>query len=213
MKDIFNKKKYIFWQKASLPITDLLNLLVFRPKVTYPDDLSIPNGTMVISNHQHRYDPYLIYYYLNKINKRNDDETLIRFPVASPYMRHWALGPFLKFFGCFDIGNSVREKVNGLLLIRSLLDSEISILLFPEGRRVKIDEKPFDFHKGIDSILSGDTDVLLILITGMNDFEWLNFSFKSQVTVKFSKLITADLPQKEKNKFVGNFYNKKGDSD
>jgi 1-acyl-sn-glycerol-3-phosphate acyltransferase len=202
-------KKFERWQKASVPVTRLLSFLVFKDIVDCPTDLVIPDGTMLVSNHQHRYDPYLIYFHVHNINKKQKKSFKpIRFPAASVYMRMLFLGSFLRLFGAYDIGNTKLEKLHGLLLTRALLREKTTVLLFPEGRRIKKGEERGEFEKGVNMILKDEFPVVLVKIEGMNSFSWLNFSLHPQVKVSFSNIIEAGLSFEEKICLANQFFNK-----
>ena len=207
-----NSRNYIMWQLASLPFTAFLDKFIFRVKADYPKSLKIPNGVFIVSNHQYNYDPYLIYYYIKKINRGSKNEIEIRFPATHKYMgrRCWAI--FLSLFGVYDIGATAKDRARGLLYTRHLLQQGISVLLFPEGKIVKKNEEIPDFKKGTEMIFRDKFPVVLVRLEGMNTFGWLNITKRHQVKIYISHIIDGDVSYQEKQVLAERFLKKQGKS-
>lgn len=191
-----------------LSLASVVVLYVFlRPKVTFADKKnlanSIPQGTLIVANHQSRLDPFFIVYH---IGLRNLLINLpLYFPAASNYMRNIFLGGPMRLMGCFDIGATSLEKAKGLLRIKSLLSKKKTVLIFPEGRIVARSQNPHVFEKGISFLLEQNAPVLLVRIQGLDT--WSLFSLKRhQTSIHFGELLDVSVVKEEKLSKIKEFF-------
>ncbi len=190
-------------QFFSLIFTYFFVSFLYKPKIIKPKDLNVPFGTLIISNHQSMIDPWLVTTYLGL----NNAVSLlpVRYPITPLIFRKPVVNFILWSLGGFDIGLTPLEKAKGLLFIKTLIERKYTVLLFPEGRRVKSTDEEAKFHKGMNVIISENIPFLLVKLSGVNNFSLLKFR-KNEMSITYSHLV-KDIPKDEKLKLVDDFYN------
>lgn len=198
---------FFFMQLLSVIVTVFMTKVIFRTKVHYPSTFTVEPGTLVICNHQSRYDPFLISYHLARGLRPNIIATAfpMRYPVLSRFMKRRFLGLFIFLFGGYNIGTHSLDRMKGLLYTMNLLERGITVLLFPEGKIVKSDTMA-DFNGGLDMVLQREIPVRLVRMKGMYRWSWFTISKRHQVELFYSETIRKDLPYEEKQKYVRAFY-------
>lgn len=171
------------------------------PKVTRNLKLKIPQGTLIVANHQTWVDPWFIGYF---IGFKNSIRVLpLRFPVTSELYRRPILGSLIWIFGGFDIGLTPLERAKGLLYIRQLLEEKYIVIIFPEGKR-NPDEDKMEFKKGIHILAQGNNPLLFVKLENMKNLSSFKF-WKSNISLIFSEIIESESVD-EKTKIIQEFF-------
>jgi 1-acyl-sn-glycerol-3-phosphate acyltransferase len=140
--------------------------LFYNVDVSLPDNLKeLKNGSLLVVNHQSILDPFDVlscmpFGVFLKILP-------IRFPVTHKYMRKTLFSKVLPLLGCYDIGETAREKMGGLFFAHKLLKNGKTIFLFPEGKISKKGEISV-FKKGIEFFTREAESVIFVRMDGFN---------------------------------------------
>lgn len=158
---------YIF---ASVPLR-----LIYRPNIISNHDAfsQIKQGTLIVSNHQSRVDPFII---LMSMPLRTWLRILpVRFPTSHEVFTNKnynpSFFPVLKFWGCFSIGSTSEEKMRAVFYIRDLLKKRKTLMLFPEGR-INKDTNIGDIMGGITLSAPHASSILFVRLRGFNNPMW-----------------------------------------
>ncbi len=155
-----------FWLLSQLSTYPFIGLLMLRWRVQIhrPDSFDVPQGTLILANHQSYYDPFLITYGLGP---HNWPRVLpCRYPVAQDVIRDRALALPIRALGGYDIGGSKIERAKKLLYTRELLDRGYTIIIFPEGAITKTGEMISDFKLGAQMLFSRAYPVVFTKLQG-----------------------------------------------
>ena len=172
-----------------------------RIAVSKPKNFVVPSGTLIISNHQSKSDPFLIIRFLGFANFIRNAPT--RFPTIHSFMDIPILGQFLWSIYCFKVGESTMERAHALIQMRDILRLRKTILLFPEGRRIRIGNEVEIFHKGIDMLLAKDFSILLVRLRNFND--WRLFGYGKRASITF-EIMPENLSTEQKRSYITDFY-------
>lgn len=175
--------------------------LILRQETVRPRNLVITPGTLIISNHQSKSDPFLIAY---SIGFRNILRNFpLNFPVTHDFMSLIGIGWYLKLLNCFDIGEIPYEKAKSLIYIRDLLRKKKTVVLFPEGKRIRVGDSVNKFHRGLDILLKQDISIVTVRIRGFN--VWSLYNFFPKTSMHFMT-IPIGIPLEEKKRKIEKFY-------
>lgn len=176
--------------------------LLLRLQVIRPASLYIKKGTLIISNHQSRSDPFLIGKTMGVLNTlRNLPAHL---PTTPEYMEMPIMGKCLRLLHCFSVGNDRLDRAKALIKIRDILDRGKTVLLFPEGKLILQGNFVAEFHKGLDMLLQENYPVLLVRIKNLNT--WTLFHTSQRPTIEYRQL-PMGLSLSEKRQLIHEFYN------
>ncbi len=175
--------------------------LALKPQVLRPKNMIVPRGTLILSNHQSKLDPWFV---TNYLGFHNFFKLLpFRYPVAAVVFRTWK-GPFIWCFGGYDIGFSGLERAKKLLLTRDLIHRKYTVLLFPEGKMVKSESEKADFQKGMSLLIKEDIPFLLVRIKGMDTLKFSKLR-KNKISLSYSDVI-QNIPNEDKTKLIQEFF-------
>lgn len=182
----------------SIPITKM----IMRMVIVCPKNLNIESGSLIISNHQSKSDPFII---AHGVGFRNMLRIYpLNFPVTPHFMNHHGSKWFLKLLNCYDVGETMLERARALVYTRDLLRQKKTVILFPEGERVKKGNDVKEFNRGLDMLLKNGIPIVMVRIFGFND--WSFFCRSNKTKIHFKKLPTG-LTLAEKKKYIAKFYN------
>jgi 1-acyl-sn-glycerol-3-phosphate acyltransferase len=173
-----------------------------RIKINKPDNLIIKPGTLIISNHQSKSDPFFIAYHMGWKNALTNFP--LHFPTTHEFMTIPILGWYLWSLNCFNVGITTFDKAKILLKIRDLLKQNKTVVLFPEGQRIKVGNEVEEFHPGFDILLRDKAPILMVRIYNFNNWSIFNPK-KKQVTMDFKEL-SNELTLDEKKSIISSFY-------
>jgi 1-acyl-sn-glycerol-3-phosphate acyltransferase len=174
-----------------------------RVKVIRPKHLHVAKGTLLISNHQSKSDPFFVG---RMIGLRN---TMQNYPICFPTTHQFMEMPIVKYFlwslYCFTVGESMFDRAKALIKIRELLNKGKTVLLFPEGRRIREGNHVEEFHRGLDMLLRENHPILLVRIKNFNSWSLFRLGHKNQPTIEYRE-IPKGYCLEEKRKFIREFY-------
>jgi 1-acyl-sn-glycerol-3-phosphate acyltransferase len=186
---------FVCAQHCTIPANICVTILL-RLKITRPHNFRIPQGTLIIANHQSRIDPFLISYHIGMHNLRH---TLpIRYPVTPSYIRRPILGLIIRMLGGYDIGNSTIERLQRLIFTRDLLRKKYTIVLFPEGKIVRERNNIAAFQRGASMLFALQCPVVFVRLTGLNQHHRFYFWEGNKAHLTYSKVYEATLSAEEK---------------
>lgn len=200
IKKVKNGIFYIF-QIFSLIFMTIVDFL-YRPTVEKPDNLVVQPGTLILSNHQTYLDPWIVTHHLGL---KNIFQIIpVRYPVSASVFRKPFMGLIISLFGGFDIGLTPIEKAKKLLYIRSLIYQGYTVLLFPEGKRVRTENDRAEFQRGMNILIAEKFPLVLVKLSGMNTSSIFKFR-KNKIGLRYSRVI-QDMPPEEKIIMIENFF-------
>lgn len=177
--------------------------ILLKPRIEMPEGLTIPQGTLIVSNHQSWIDPWALIYFLGP---QNIIPLLpMRFPVTHNFFRKTIMGSILWCLGGFNIGSTPLEKAKKLLYIRNLIHQKYSVLIFPEGKWVQNIKERFEFKRGIHMLVHEDTPILLVQLSNLKNNLFTYKFRRSGIRIKYSRLINSGSAS-EKIKLIHEFY-------
>jgi len=195
----------LFFQLSTTIFTAPFSYLILKTRIVRPVYFIPPRGTLFISNHQSKLDPFLITYH---VGAKNYPVILpMRFPVMSSVMRIPFIGLCIRLLGGYDIKEKPFERAKQLLYTRELLRRGTSVLIFPEGRIARNGDHVEEFYKGIEMILMENIPLVLVRLKGLNRSRFRFFYRSSQTEIIFSDSI-KDIPKEEKKRIIREFYGK-----
>lgn len=162
-----------------------LRLLVLAGRRIDPQIRYLRRGSLVVANHQWFLDPFVVLAHLPLAAFLA--LLPIRFPVKHKFMKngHWQ---WLRLVGCYDIGNTPREKMVGLYRARQLLRHGVTVFLFPEGN-VNQSGQTGELKRGIEFLVTENTPIMFVRLQGFHRHD-LKFLFESR-SVVFSVSLSA----------------------
>lgn len=161
--------------------------ILYGTNRTLPENLNILNrGVLVVSNHQSMADPFVV---LSHIPFRSFLKLVpLYFPVDNKEYNRFYFKPFLKVLGGYDIGETKKEKLIGLMRTRDFLKRGRTIFLFPEGKINK--ESIGDFQRGIEFFMQSSNGVIFVRMDGFGSY-W-DILTRKKPTMKFSQIYSFD---------------------
>ncbi len=194
---------FTFFQIISVLLTYIVDLFL-RPEIERDKDMIIPPGTLVISNHQSFLDPWIVSRHLGTKNLLH--LLPIRYPMASDIARIPILGQITWCLGCFDIGKTSLEKAKNLLFMRELIRKKYTVVLFPEGKRVKSDEEKAEFKRGMNLLVSENIPFILVRISGLEKISIFRPS-TNKIKLSYSNII-QNVDNEKKMEIISEFFSK-----
>lgn len=203
MLNILLKLWFVCIQLMTIPVNFVLTRLL-RITVKRPYDLRITHGTFIVANHQSKIDPFLITYHIGIRNWTN--VVPVRYPVTPDYMERTILGFFIRLFGGYNIGTTVMERMQRLLLTRDFLRQGYTILLFPEGKIVRDSDMVADFERGAKVLFSENVPIVLVRLTGLNAKHKFHFWKNPSATLEYSECLSPEMSIEAKINRMLEFY-------
>jgi 1-acyl-sn-glycerol-3-phosphate acyltransferase len=142
-------------------------------------------GTLIVSNHQSLLDPFIALSYLPFQVYRK--LLPVRFPVMSRIIRRWYVRPAM-IFGAYDIGETKRERMLGLLKTKSYLKRRQSVMIFPEGKISK-DGELQELQKGILFLAESGNPVLFAKFENFHLFGLTSLFSGHDLRITFNHLL------------------------
>lgn len=155
----------VTFSQIMLYVTTVLFIrLMIRANRRLPENKEdVSRGILLAANHRSRMDPFVVVMHLPV--SMFLQILPIRFPVHHEFMQRKRFRYILFFLGCYNIGNTPREKMLGMLRTKEYLDQKRTVFLFPEGKINR--ENIGDFQQGIEFFVGGGQRVVLIRIDGL----------------------------------------------
>lgn len=137
----------------------------YRTKRRLPKNINtLTRGSLLVSNHQSLADPFIITANLPAL------AFFQLLPIYFPVDHFWMEKPFMKTLllclGCYDVGNSRREKMMALFYTHQLLEQKKTVFLFPEGEISKDEVK--EFQRGIEYFIHAAINVIFVHMEGFH---------------------------------------------
>ncbi|MDY3928169.1 MAG: lysophospholipid acyltransferase family protein [Clostridia bacterium] len=143
---------------------------VFRIKVYGRENIPKEGGVMVASNHRSNWDPVILgAYSLRKLN----------FMAKSELFKNKVLGKLITALGAFPIHRG-RGDLGAVKAALTMLRAGNAVAIFPEGRRVKDNEKIVPKPGAVMLAVKAQVPVLPVRIVGK--YRWF-----SKINVYFGK--------------------------
>ena len=174
-------------------------------QVVRPPSFTIENGTLIVANHQSKWDPFLISYHIGISNWFTI--VPLRYPVTPDYMLTGWLRFFITIFGGYSIGHTPLQKLKGLALTRELLREQYSVVLFPEGKISYTTDETDVFQRGVEMLFSYNYPVVFVRLSKLNSPDKFYFWQKNRPTIEYSNFLGSDIPAETKIKKMMEFYN------
>jgi 1-acyl-sn-glycerol-3-phosphate acyltransferase len=204
MPESFIRAWFYFTQYLTVPATIGFTILL-KLKVERPDNLKLEKGTIIVSNHQSKLDPFLVTYHVGL--GQWPHFLPIRYPVHHEFMRGGFVTTVIKALGGFDIGQTPLQKLQGLSRIRSLLKQNYSIVIFPEGKINYTTSEVDEFKRGVEMLFSKNYPVIFVRLENLNKPQKFHFWKKSVGSrMTYSQFYGCDVPVEEKKRAMLNFY-------
>ncbi|MBI5405977.1 1-acyl-sn-glycerol-3-phosphate acyltransferase [Candidatus Kaiserbacteria bacterium] len=162
--------------------------------VSMPSGLYVPSGTLVLANHRSLLDAFLVTFHLGRQNWLTAIPA--RCPLTSAYARRPILGPILKMFGAYDIGNTSIERAKKLLFTRDLLDRKHTVILFPEGKIVEKGVVVDEFQQGAQMLFAHDYPTLFVRLSGFDTRSFIHPKTVTNARMVYSDIIRGDAATK-----------------
>ncbi len=169
----------IFSRKAvdyAITLTQIMAYVVFSRFLRYffrsvnsiSDNIGqLKKGSLIISNHQSVLDPFLI---LARLPFCTFIKVLpVRFPTSHEYYTKLR---FFSILGCYDIGNTKKDKMANLFRTRQYLIDRKTIMLFPEGKICASNDLS-DFHLGVTFFVDVAENIVFVKMVGFQRSNWL----------------------------------------
>lgn len=188
-------------QVLTLVYTVPVGTLIMGIRAERPKNFSMEPGTLIISNHQSKSDPFFIVRHLGWNNYVHN--LPIRFPVTPYFMTMPIIGHYLWLLHCFNVGSSNVDRAKALVKMRGLLQQRKTVMLFPEGRCIKEGNSVETFHRGIDILLTEDTPLVLVRLRNFNS--WSPWHRKHRPTMQYYA-VPRSLTLEQKRAQIARFY-------
>jgi len=180
---------YFIAQIATTPYCIFLKFF-FRVTVYHPSKFNVPNGTLILANHESKLDPFFVIY---NLGARNLISILpFRAPVTSKFMVRPILGKLISLIGGYNIGETPIERAKKLLFTKNLLAQGQTVLLFPEGKIIKRGHiKHEEFKKGAHMLFSQNYPVVFVRLIGLNKMSFKHPFKKYKRHLHYSPVIKS----------------------
>lgn len=172
-------------------------------EIKKPEKFKIERGTLIISNHQSKSDPFFITYHIGWFNAFFN--LPLRFPTIHTFMDMPLIGLYLRTLYCFRVGATNHEKVKALFQMRDFLKQKHTIVLFPEGQRIKVGNKVESFHVGFDLLLREES-IPLVLVRIYYFNNWFIFKRKNNRPKMVFKMVDKEISLIQKREIITDFY-------
>lgn len=163
--------------------------LIYTGSYTNVDNFKkIGKKTLIISNHVSRIDAYLVLAFVPL--KHFLKSVPYRIPVAKKYyynpLYNFRFFPFLTLSGGIPVGLDSEEKMRSVFLIRNIINTDQSLLIFPEGKMSK-DGSLQELQKGIEFFVKDVQKVVFVKIKKTDSYLYVRCG-----KIKFSDIKDPD---------------------
>jgi 1-acyl-sn-glycerol-3-phosphate acyltransferase len=165
------------FQDMMKPILLTLIRLVYRPKVSGRQNIPRSGPTIVIANHKHDLDPFLI---MSGRRRRRHHF------IAKRECVKWKIGKGIGAFGVIFVDRAAKDKSEMKETVLDFLRRGRVVALFPEGTRNKTAEIVMPFHLGAASFAQ-KSGALVVPAAIVGEYKWrggLEIAFGKPVRVK-----------------------------
>lgn len=139
--------------------------LFYRAQRSLPKNIgTLSCGSLLIANHQSLLDPFVVT--ANLPARVFFRLVPIYFPVHHFWISKPVLGNILPCLGCYDVGDTRKEKMLALFYTHQLLAQKKTVFLFPEGEISKGEIK--EFKRGIEYIIQVAVNVVFVRMEGFH---------------------------------------------
>lgn len=178
-----------------------VSFFFIKIQVQRPENLHIHKGTLIISNHQSKSDPFFIMYSMKWGEIFSNIPCY--FPVTPNYMRSTKHGWVLKQLNCYDVGETTTERMRALFKTRDIIRKKNTLILFPEGHINRVNDDVKDFFGGIDILMREEIPIIMVRLRGFN--VWSFERKRAPVSVRFEEL-PSSYTAEQKREAIKKFY-------
>ena len=189
-------------------VPNLIATFLLGLKISHAPGFKIEPGTLIVANHQSKFDPFLISYH---VGYRNWLPLIpIRYPVTHEYMSGGILRIFISLLGGYNIGETPVQRLKGLARTRELLKSKYSVVIFPEGKINYTADDIDTFKRGVEMLFSYNYPVVFVRLEGLNrPLQFPFWSNKQNRSISYSAFYGEEVSANEKVSLMLQFYSNK----
>lgn len=139
--------------------------LLYRAQRFLPKNIgTLSRGSLLIANHQSLLDPFIVTANLPACVFFR--LVPIYFPVHHFWISKRVFRNILPCLGCYDVGDTRKEKMLALFYTHQLLTQKKTVFLFPEGEISKEEIK--EFKRGIEYFIQVAVNVVFVRMEGFH---------------------------------------------